>query len=76
MIQLSIFLIGAGGGALNSAGSALVADISEGERGAKLSILGVFYGLGALVLPSIISILSKYFDAFTVIGGLAQAYYW
>ena len=32
IIQLSVFLIGAGGGALNSAGSALVADISEGER--------------------------------------------
>jgi len=70
IIQVSIFLIGAGGGALNSSGSALVADISEGERGAKLSILGIFYGLGALVLPSIISILSTYFDAFTVIGGL------
>ncbi len=70
MIQIAIFLIGAGGGALNSSGSALVADISEGERGANLSILGIFYGLGALVLPSIISVLSAYFDAFTVIGGL------
>lgn len=73
IIQLSVFLIGTGGGALNSASSALVADISEGERGAKLSILGVFYGLGALVLPSIIAILSGYFDAFTVIGGLGAA---
>ena len=73
IIQLSIFLIGTGGGALNSAGSSLVADISEGERGAKLSTLGVFYGLGALVLPIIISALSKYFDSFTVIGGLGAA---
>ena len=73
IIQLSVFLIGAGGGALNSAGSALVADISEGERGSKLSTLGVFYGLGALVLPSIIAVLSAYFDAFTVIGGLGAA---
>ena len=70
MIQLAIFLIGAGGGALNSSASALVADISEGERGASLSILGIFYGLGALVLPSIIAALSAYFDAFAVIGGL------
>lgn len=73
IIQLSIFLIGAGGGALNSSGSALVADISEGERGAKLSILGIFYGLGALGLPSIISALSNYYDTFTVIGGLGAA---
>ncbi len=73
IIQLSIFLIGAGGGALNSSASALVADISEGERGAKLSTLGIFYGLGALGLPSIISALSNYYDTFTVIGGLGAA---
>ncbi len=73
IIQGSVFLIGAGGGALNSASSALVADISEGERGAKLSVLGVFYGLGALILPFIIAVLSSYFDAFTVIGGLGAA---
>ncbi len=73
IIQVSVFLIGTGGGALNSASSALVADISEGERGAKLSILGVFYGLGALILPFIIALLSNYFDAFTVIGGLGAA---
>lgn len=70
IIQGAIFLIGAGGGALNSSASALVADISEGERGAKLSILGIFYGLGALGLPFIISALSKFADSFTVIGGL------
>ena len=73
MIQVAIFLIGMGGGALNSSASALVADISEGERGAKLSILGIFYGLGALGLPSIISGLSQTFDSFTVIGGLGAA---
>lgn len=73
MIQISIFLIGAGGGALNSSGSALVADISEGERGAKLSTLGIFYGLGALGLPSIIAALSYLYDTFTVIGGLGAA---
>jgi len=73
IIQLSIFLIGAGGGALNSSASALVADISEGERGAKLSTLGIFYGLGALGLPSIISALSNYYDTFTVVGGLGAA---
>lgn len=73
IIQLSVFLIGAGGGALNSSASALVADISEGERGAKLSTLGIFYGLGALGLPSIISALSNYYDTFTVISGLGAA---
>ena len=69
IIQFSIFLIGTGGGALNSASSALVADISEGERGAKLSTLGIFYGLGALGMPLIISILADYFESFNIIAG-------
>jgi len=70
IIQMAIFLIGAGGGALNSSASSLVADISEGERGAKLSILGIFYGVGALGLPLIISTLSIFFDSLTVVAGL------
>ena len=73
IIQVAIFLIGLGGGALNSSASSLVADISEGERGAKLSILGVFYGLGALGLPLILSALSNYFDSLTVVAGLGMA---
>ena len=70
IIQLSIYLIGTGGGALNGAASALVADISEGERGAKLSILGVFYGLGALGMPLIISALSSFYSGTMIIGGV------
>src|SRR6266705_2500136 len=46
LVKLSILLIGFGGGVLNGATNALVADLSEGERGAKLSLLGVFFGLG------------------------------
>jgi len=70
IIQIAIFLIGAGGGALNSSASSLVADISEGERGAKLSILGIFYGVGALGLPLILSALSNFFDSLSVVAGL------
>ncbi|MEM6316956.1 MAG: MFS transporter [Bacteroidota bacterium] len=72
IIQLSVFAIGAGGGSLNSSASALVADISEGERGAKLSILGIFYGLGALGLPLVISSLSNFYDPFTIVAGLGS----
>ncbi|MDP4116256.1 MAG: MFS transporter [Bacteroidota bacterium] len=68
MLQLSIFLIGLGGGAINGAGNALVADISEGSKGANLSLLGVFFGIGALGMPAILGLLSNY--SYTSIIGI------
>lgn len=61
-IQLSFFLIGFGGGAINGSTNALVADISTENKGAKLSLLGVFYGIGALGMPAVLGIMSKYFS--------------
>ncbi len=64
-VQVAFFLIGAGGGAINGAGSALVADMSEdfGEnKGANLSILGAFYGLGALGTPALLATLTGIVD--------------
>jgi len=62
ILQASFFLIGFGGGAFNGGTSALVADISEeksGKRSANLSLLGVFYGIGALGIPILIAVLSS-----------------
>lgn len=61
IIQLSFFLIGLGGGAINGSTNALVADISPNHKGAKLSLLGVFYGIGALGMPVVLGALSTYF---------------
>jgi MFS family permease len=61
ILQASFLLIGFGGGALNGGTSALVADISEekpGKRSANLSLLGVFYGIGALGIPLLVAALS------------------
>ena len=52
LVQFCVFAIGFGGGMLNGATNALAADVSEGERGAKLSLLGVFFGIGALRCPA------------------------
>lgn len=57
ILRLSIFLIGFGGGAINGGANALAADTTEGDRGAKLSLLGVFFGIGALGVPFILGIL-------------------
>lgn len=70
LIQLSIFLIGFGGGVLNGATNALTADVGEGDRGAKLSLLGVFFGIGALTMPSTLAALSQHFDTHSIIAGI------
>lgn len=57
VIQVCILLIGVGGGAINGATSALVADISEKNKAASLALFGVFFGLGALAMPFILGLL-------------------
>jgi len=74
VLGIYFFLIGAGGGAINGGASALVADISSGRpnaRGANLSLIGVFFGLGALGMPALLGLLSAKFgyqDTLMVVG--------
>jgi fucose permease len=71
LIKVWIFLTGLGGGAINGATNALVADISEKNKGASLSLLGVFYGIGALGTPLVIGLLREWYSfktIFIVIG--------
>jgi len=69
-IQAFVFLIGFGGGVLNGATNALAADVSEGERGARLSLLGVFFGIGALGMPSTLAALSRHFALPAIVAGI------
>jgi MFS family permease len=57
VLKLYILLVGLGGGAINGATNALVSDISETGKGANISLLGVFYGVGALGMPLILALL-------------------
>lgn len=70
LLQVSIFLIGFGGGVLNGGTNALVSDISTEEKGANLSLLGVFFGIGALGMPLVLGILSEYFSNRSIISGI------
>ena len=75
-LGLAFFLIGWGGGMINGATSALVSDISEdhGEnKGANLSLFGVFFGVGALGMPFIISFLSTRFETDIIVAGIGSA---
>lgn len=59
-IRFSIFLIGFGGGILNGLTNALVSDISEDSKKAStLSILGVFFAMGAITVPFLFATFSK-----------------
>jgi fucose permease len=70
-IQISFGLIGLGGGVLNGSTNALVADISPEAKGARLSLMGAFYGIGALGLPLIVGFLSRYFSSVAIVTGIA-----
>ncbi|GAB6007696.1 MFS transporter [Dysgonomonas reticulitermitis] len=55
-----IFFIGLGGGMLNGSTNALASDVSDDHnRSSRLSILGVSYGVGALIIPFLLGVLSK-----------------
>ncbi len=62
ILTVSVFLFGLGGGAINGATNAVVADISTKGKGANLSLLGVFFGIGALGMPLLLSVLRHSFD--------------
>lgn len=57
VLRISVFLIGFGGGAINGGANAMAADTAEGDRGARLSLLGVFFGIGALGVPLLLGLL-------------------
>jgi len=58
-LKIFIFLFGASGGIINGATNAVVADISKDAKAASLSMLGVFFGIGALGMPFILGLLRE-----------------
>lgn len=70
LLKISIFIFGVGGGIINGATNAVVADISIEHKGANLSLLGVFFGLGALGMPLVLGVLSKTTSSFTVVAAV------
>ena len=49
--QVFGFVLGVGGGGLNMATNVLVSELFQDERGAKLNLLAVFFGVGAMFIP-------------------------
>ena len=53
-LRVAIATIGFGGGIINGGTNALVADVSAEGRTAGLSLLGVFFGVGAVGVPFVL----------------------
>ena len=70
LLRLYIVFIGFAGGMINGATNALVNDISSESRSANLSLLGVFYGIGALGMPALIGLFSAKLTGSMIIAGL------
>lgn len=69
----AVALIGFGGGIVNGGTNALVADLSADGRGAGLSLLGVFFGVGAVGVPFALALLlghAAYSAIIASVGGL------
>jgi MFS transporter, FHS family, glucose/mannose:H+ symporter len=68
MLKLSFFFVGFSGGAVNGGTNALISDISEKNRGSGLSLLGVFFGIGALGVPFLLGTSLDHFSFEVLIG--------
>lgn len=62
MLKFSILVFGLGGGAMNGTTNTIVSDLSEKDKGANLSILGIFFGVGLLCMPLLIGLLKDDFS--------------
>lgn len=57
---VSAFVLGFGGGGLNTSTNALVAELYADKRGAMLNLLGVFFGFGALFMPLVAATITQF----------------
>ena len=69
--RLCAVILGIGGGGLNTSTNVLVSDIYGDERGPQLNILGIFFGVGALLVPVMVATLSAVFTVQQVIVAAA-----
>lgn len=70
------FVLGFGGGGLNTSANALVADLYPEKRGAMLNLVAVFFGFGALLAPLIaISMAEQLTIIAAVLAALCAIFY-
>lgn len=70
LLKICIFIFGCSAGIINGATNAVVSDISSEAKGANLSLLGVFFGLGALGMPFLLGILKDHFSSYQIVAAV------
>jgi MFS transporter, FHS family, glucose/mannose:H+ symporter len=70
LLKFCVFLFGFGGGAINGACNAVVSDISADHKSANLSLLGVFFAIGALGMPVILGSLNKLYSFQSIVSAI------
>ena len=73
LLIVSYVLIGVGGGVLNGQTNTIVSDLysSEKLRGARLSLLGAFYGVGAMSITLLVWLFGNHIDITYVLLAIA-----
>jgi len=61
LLRLCVLVFGISAGAINGATNAVVSDITETNKSANLSLLGVFFAIGALGMPFVLGSLQTTF---------------
>jgi fucose permease len=67
LLKICVFAFGLCAGVINGATNAVVSDVST-SKAANLSLLGVFFGIGALGTPFLLAVLKNHFSSFAVIA--------
>jgi MFS family permease len=53
-VLVSVIVLGLAGGVINGGSNALINDLHPSRRAAALNFLGIFFGIGAMLIPLII----------------------
>ncbi len=72
LLQFSFITIGFGGGMINGITNVIINELSgsdQKKRSASFSILGIFYGIGALGTPALLRVLLEQFTHEQIFGG-------
>lgn len=70
IVRIAIFIMGIGGGVMNGEANALVSEIStDKNRSSNLSILGIYYCVGAFSLPLLFKVMPPQIDYVYIVSG-------
>lgn len=72
-LRIGVALIGFGGGIINGGTNAVVAETSGESRTADLSILGIFFGVGAVGVPVVLGMLLARASYTAIVAGVGAA---